>query len=342
MIEIGAVDVPANFGDVRAEHDAASTRVGLHDRGYRGQIEITGGDRAAWLHNLTTNEIKNLQPGEGKYVFALNVKGRVLFDGNVLVLPESLLVDIDRRWIESAVEHLSKYVIMEDVQIADRSNEFVRLALVGPKAIDIAATWGSGNAEAMSQLHHEMIRIHEVECRMIRHDFAGQTAFELVVPADLAPEVWDHLIDTGKRVGISPTGLDALQVLRVEAGMPWSVQDIDGDVLPAETRQFERGVSFQKGCYLGQEIVERLRSRGSPANLLVGLVFDGGNIGGGAILQHEGQAVGRVTTAVHSHKLNRPIGLGYVKSALAEPDHQLQATGEAAEVACRTCALPFT
>ena len=339
MIEIGGVPVPAHFGEVRAEYDAAVEGVGLHDRGYRGLIEITGGDRAAWLHNLTTNEIKNLQSGEGKYGFALNVKGRVLFDANVLVLPESLFVDIDRRWIGSAIEHLSRYIIMEDVQLADRSDDLMRLALVGPKAIDSAATWGSTNARAMSQLHHDTVRINGIECRMIRHDFAGPMGLELIVPADRAVELWEHLIETGAPVDISPLGLDALQVLRVEAGMPWSLEDIDGEVLPAETRQLERGVSLQKGCYLGQEIVERLRARGAPAKLLVGLIFDGGHSAAGTILQHEGQPAGRVTSSVDSFKLNCRIGLGYVKSALAEQGQQLIATTDAP---CRICALPFS
>ena len=137
LIDVGPARVPAHFGDVRAEYDAATKGVSLHDRSYRGLIEITGGDRAAWLHNLTTNDIKSLKPGQGRYAFALNIKGRVLFDGNVLALPESLLLDIDRRWVGPAVEHLGKYIIMEDVQLADRSADFARLALVGPKANEV-------------------------------------------------------------------------------------------------------------------------------------------------------------------------------------------------------------
>ncbi len=210
LIDIGAACVPAHFGDVRAEYDAASDGVGLHDRSYRGLIEVTGGDRAAWLHNLTTNDIKSIKAGHGLYAFSLNIKGRVLFDGNVLALPESLLLDIDRRWLGPAIEHLGKYIIMEDAQLTDRSGDFVRLALVGPRASEVCECAGSlpsdgeiAQAEACGSLipadslHHAEVRIGDVACRVVRHDFAGPTALELIVPAPNALQVWEHLLNVG-------------------------------------------------------------------------------------------------------------------------------------------------
>ncbi len=353
LIDVGPACVPAHFGDVRAEYDAAAEAVGLHDRSYRSLIEVTGGDRAAWLHNLTTNDIKSIQPGCGLYAFALNIKGRVLFDGNVLALPDALLLDIDCRWIGPAIEHLGKYIVMEDAQLTDRSGDFVRLALVGPKARDVCERAGSlssgggiaqaeacGSLASGESLHHAEVRIGDVPCRVVRHDFAGPTALELIVPASNALEVWEHLLNIDESVGLRPIGLEALQILRVEAGLPWSLEDIDTNVLPAETRQVERAVSFTKGCYLGQEIVERMRARGAPANLLVGLAFDG-EVCAGASLTHDGQTVGRVTSAVRSFKLDRRIGLGYVKSGVSEPDTQLRAVGGDRGTTCQTCEIPF-
>ncbi len=360
MIDIGPARVPAHFGDVRAEYDAAAGGVGLHDRSYRGLIEVTGNDRAAWLHNLTTNDIKSIKPGCGVYVFALNVKGRVLFDGNVLALSDSLLLDIDRRWINPAIEHLGKYIVMEDAQLTDRSGDFVRFALVGPRASEVCERAGSlqsdgGIAQAPDKsgfhsacgslvsggpLHHAEVRIGDVACRVVQHDFAGPAALELIVPASNALEVWERLLEIGESIGLRPVGLDALQALRVEAGLPWSLEDIGADVLPAETLQVERAVSSTKGCYLGQEIVERMRSRGAPAKQLVGLSFDG-TVAPGASLTHDGQSVGRVTSTAQSFKLDRRIGLGYVKSDFAKPDTRLLAIGGDRETTCQTCEIPF-
>ena len=353
LIDIGPACVPSHFGDVRVEYDAAAEGVGLHDRSYRGLIEVTGSDRAAWLHNLTTNDIKSIKPGHGLYAFSLNIKGRVLFDGNVLALSDSLLLDIDRRWIGPAIEHLGKYIIMEDAQLADRSSDFTRIALVGPKASEVCeraaslpSDGGIAQAEACGSLvsggplQHAEVWIGDVACRVVRHDFAGPIALELIVPASNALQVWEHLLKIGESIGLTPVGLDALQILRVETGLPWSLEDIDADVLPAETRQIERAVSFTKGCYLGQEIVERMRSRGAPARQLVGLSFDG-TVAPGASLTHDGQSVGRVTSAAQSFKLDRRIGLGYVKSDFAKPDTRLLAIGGDRETTCQTCEIPF-
>ena len=183
------------------------------------------------------------------------------------------------------------------------------------------------------------MRIDDVECRIICHDFAGPGR-ELIVPAASAVQIWTYLLSAGESCGIRPVGLDAVQVLRTEAGVPWSLEDIDDGVLPAETSQVERAVSFQKGCYLGQEVVERIRALGAPARLLVGLTFDG-EVAPGATLTHEGKTVGRVTSAVNSFKLDRQIGLGYIKAAHADPGTSLLATGGEKETSCRTCEIPF-
>lgn len=347
FVEIDSVRVPAHFGDACDEYDACRNRVGLHDRNYRGLIEITGRDRAAWLSNLVTNEIKSLAPGRGNYLFALNVKGRILFDANVLVLPDALWLDLDRRRIPAALTHLEKYIIMEDVQLADRSDDFARLALIGDTAratavsavLQTCATSSPAlDLRELAQLQHAAVQIGSANCRLLRHDFCGLPAFELIVPAEKSLSIWRHVASGASP---QPVGLDAVQILRVEAGLPWSVQDIDEEVLPAETRQLDRAVSFTKGCYLGQEVVERMRAHHVVAKLLVGLSFDDSSVAPGSTLLHDGQPVGRVTSVVNSIKLGRLIGLGYIKSALAVPGTSLTAASAARTLPCFIHELPL-
>ncbi|MFH1108226.1 MAG: glycine cleavage T C-terminal barrel domain-containing protein [Planctomycetota bacterium] len=354
------------------------------DRSYRALLEVTGADRATWLHNLTTNQVKNLGRGEGNYAFALNIQGRILFDLNLLVRADSIWLDLDRRFLETAKKHFAKYTITEDVAVADRSEEFVRFGLVGAKAATLLGELGAPNAAAMAQLNHVTIdlsiadqsrdregadkqnrncqgavfaaatsnRSMPVAVLMVRHDFCGPFAVELFVPAEEAVDLWRTHVNSGKAV---PVGDEVVQVRRIEAGIPWPGHEITDEYLPAETRQLDRAVSFQKGCYLGQEVVERMRSRHVVARWLVGLRLEGppvpplkSQIFTPSPSEGEGRGedpkpTGQVTSACHSPTLGCPIALAYVRTPHATPGTQLTMTSEGESAICATVVdLPFT
>ncbi|MGD2107859.1 MAG: glycine cleavage T C-terminal barrel domain-containing protein [Phycisphaerae bacterium] len=333
----------ACFGDVRGEYDALGSGPGLADRSYRGLLEITGRDRAAWLHNLTTQEVRNLQAGEGAYAFALNVQGRILFDLNILVMPEAILIDLDRPFLATAGGHLDKYVLTEDVHIHDRTEGYVRLGLAGDRAKTLCMDFGVPHAAAMAWLSTGVATIEGVSIHCFRHDFCGVFGVELLVPADRAVDIWKALSDSCRASGGGPIGYDAVDVRRIEAGLPWPVQEITDEVLPAETGQLDRAVSFTKGCYLGQEVVERMRSRGVVARRLVGLRIAGDAVPpcGAEVRLDDGGRVGALTSARHSFREKGVIGLGYVKTASAVAGTRLHvAWGEAAADA-EVAALPF-
>ncbi len=296
------------------EYRALETGPAIVDRSYRTLLEVTGVDRAAWLHNLTTNQVKNLGRGEGNYAFVLNVQGRILFDLNLLVRAESIWLDLDRRFLETAKKHFSKYAITEDVTVVDRTVEFVRFGLVGSKAVALLAELGRANSAALPTLGLSQIEWRGVDVPLIRHDFCGPFGVEFFVPADRADEFRSTLVDQHRAI---PVGDDAVQVHRIEAGIPWPGHEITDEYLPAETRQLERAVNYQKGCYLGQEVVERMRSRHVVARQLVGLRLDGSAVPAlkAHILDPDGKTAGQVTSSCHSLALNCPIALGYVKSA---------------------------
>jgi aminomethyltransferase len=334
--------VPEHFGSPSEEYEAAIRSAGLHDRSYRGLIEIGGCDRAAWLHNFVTNTVKTLQPGDGNYAFALNTKGRVVFDCNMLVHPETIWLDVERSHVAAAMTHLGRYIITEDVTLTDLSDQFVRLALLGPKAADVLAGLGASSAPAMAQLQHAALPMAGKHRPFMRHDFAGVFGAELWVEAVDADQCWSHLLDIGRHADLRPVGLAAVETLRIEAGIPWLGKDIDEDVLPAETLQIERGISYVKGCYLGQEIVERMRSRGSLARQLSGLRIEGDvrpdlpasiRIGGGD--------AGRVTSICQSPHVGAIIGLGYVRSAMSEAGTPVTIATRAGTFPAALAALPF-
>ncbi|MCP4249705.1 MAG: aminomethyl transferase family protein [bacterium] len=339
--DVSGVPVAVDFGDPVAEYAAAVSGAGLYDARERGLIEVTGRDRADWLHNLVTNTVKDLPPGSGRYAFALNVKGRILFDCNLLVLEESVWLDLDGRTVAAAMTHFNKYTIMEDVGVTDRSDEFVRVALMGPKVADLADALGATEAPQMASLDSAQVSLTNQTCRMVRHDAAGVLGLELFLERGDAVAGWQHLLEIGASVNLTPIGRSAVQTLRIEAGIPAYGQDIDDTVLPAETRQIERGVSFTKGCYLGQEVVERMRSRGSLARQLVGLRFAGERVPPVPVALSVGdQESGRLTSACWSPALEAVIGLGYLKSAHTNPG-TVVATAGPEPVTGKVVALPI-
>lgn len=302
----------AHFGSFDDEYQACAHRVGLVDRSHRGLLEVTGADRAKWLHNLTTNHVARLQPGEGNYAFAVNAKGRILFDMNVLVQADAIWLDIDTRWLEHAEAHLEKYHITEDVELRDRTDEFLRLSLSGPKTPDILARFGESNAPVVPYLQVTPLTIDGAEVACFRHDLCGIETADLLVPAGDAEHTFDVLRACPE---VTLAGYDAVNTHRIEAAVPAPGTEINDSVLPAETCQTHRAVSYDKGCYLGQEIVERMRTRGSLARQLVLIRCDEGPVPPpGAKLHAQANDIGHVTSACFSPKHQAPLALGYARA----------------------------
>jgi folate-binding protein YgfZ len=339
--EVRGIRVVADFGDAEQEYRAAIARAAIHDARERGVIEVSGTDRAGWLHNLVTNTIKDLAPGQGNYAFATNVKGRILFDCNMLVLEDAVWLDVDRRWVAQAIAHLDRYIITEEVTLADRSGDLARIALLGPESTGICESLGVHDAGAMASLNSVRVKLAGKQRLMVRHDFAGVFGMEIYVEAAEAAQCWESFLEMGQPPGLRPIGRSAVHVLRVEAGIPASGEDIDEEVLPAETGQIERGISYVKGCYLGQEVIERMRSRGSQARTLVGLHFtDNLDITPGTSLMIDGNTVGRLTSVCRSYALHTTIGLGYVKTPHGHPGTRVTLAGDP-RVEAEVAALPF-
>ncbi|MCB9855525.1 MAG: folate-binding protein YgfZ [Phycisphaerales bacterium] len=327
---------------LRAEYSAAVSTGGVFHRDDRGLIEVSGADRADWLHNLVTNVVKTLTPGEGNYAFCINVKGRVVFDLNILVRQDSIWLDIDRRWIDTAMKWLDRYVITEDVVLKDRSGGQDRIAVIGPAAARVCEDLRFGNLIPKAWLQQESRDLGGAHVTMFRHDFTGLIGAEFVVVGDERREAMGQIESAATAAGAAMIGSRIVEILRIEAGIPASVSDIDEDVIPPETGQIERGISYQKGCYLGQEVLERMRSRGGLARKLVGIRLDGASLPQKNAPIFAGEAeVGRVTSAAYSLALDSAMALGYVRSAQASPGGDVIVRDGAADIPGAIVGLPI-
>ena len=295
--------------------------------GTRGVIEVSGGDRVRWLDGMISADVKSLAPGTGAFGLLLTRQGRVVADLHVLARTDSLWLELEAAGIEAVLTRLAGYVIADDVTLTDRSSEYARLALEGPRAGEVL----SAAAEAKVALEPHAWRELEIggeRATVAAYGFTGFPAFQLFAALAAA----DRLATALLAAGASDASHDTLECLRIEAGTPWLGRELDESVLPAEAR-LEAAISTSKGCYTGQEVVTRMRSRGRVGHLLVGLRFEGAVLPErGAAIEVAGARVGQVTSAVRSPEQGA-IGLGFVRAELAEPGGRVRVAGADASLA---------
>ena len=301
--------LPVRFGDASDEYHAAQEAAGVFDFSDRGLVNVTGSDRKEWLHNLVTNAIKTLDDGHGNYAFSLDTKGRIQFDLNVLTLTEHLWLDIDRARVPAALQHLDMRLITEDVQLSDISADWARLGVCGANAEAIAKQLGVGQFAALPELGHAALSDGGL---FVRHDFTGTAGFELIVPASSGAAWWQRMVEAGA----TPWGMWVRDVLEIEAGRPRWGRDMDDQILPPETGQVERGISYNKGCYLGQEVIERMRSRGVLAKRLMQVsataeIRDALPVD---LVDESGAGLGRLLSLVKHPRAGTYIGLAHVRA----------------------------
>jgi aminomethyltransferase len=302
------------------------TPAGLFRLAERGVIEVSGADRTRWLDGMISADVKSAKIGDGAWGLLLTRQGRVVADLHVLARADSFWLELERTGVATVLARLAGYVIADDVVLTDRSADFARLALEGPRA---AATLSAASGEEVALAEHAWRELALAGARVTvaAYGFTGFPAFQLFAPAAAAEAVAAALLGAGA----VEASADALECLRVEAGTPRLGYELDESVLPAEAR-LEGAIAIQKGCYTGQEVVTRMRTRGRAAHQLVGLRFEGEGVPQrGAPIEAAGARVGQVTSAVRSSE--GVIGLGFVRAEAALPDAELRVAGRAARVA---------
>ena len=325
---LGAVP-KADFGDVRAEFQALASDCGVYDLGSRAKISLTGGDRVRWLNGMLTNNIRDLATGRGVYAFLLNPQGHILGDLYAYNRGEVLLVDTDRSQAEKVLGVFDKYIIMDDVEVANLSHNLAAIGVAGPRAGESLHRSGIDVPE-LATLQFVELAWQQISSTVVRGDNPFVKSFELW----LAPENYEKAYQSLVRAGGKPVGSTAVELLRIASGIPRYGADIRERDLPQETEQ-ERALSFVKGCYVGQEIVERIRSRGQVRRKFTGFDIHGALPAVGAKIQADGKDVGEITSvaSLPGAKGDRPVALGYIRREAATPGKVFNAGGSEATVA---------
>ncbi len=275
----------------------------------RGKIRASGEDRARLLHAMTTNQVETLQPGEGCYAFFLNAQGRILADVNLLCFEDHFLLDTEPETRTKVYEHLDRYIIADDVTLEDQTDGIATLAVEGPEAGAAMAKLGAPQPSA------PYTSAPWSYGTVARLDTTGKGGFFLMVPMEEKSAVTSLLT----KAGIPPATAEDARIVRIESGRPRYGEEITERYLVQETDQLQ-AVHFSKGCYLGQEIVERVRSRAQIHRVLRRLEIDTSEPPApGTKLKSADADAAEIASAVFSPALGKTVALAYVRTQFAEP-----------------------
>ena len=328
--------VPLRFSGAVAEHQAARQSACVFDFSFRAQFAVKGDDRARFLHRIVSQDIKSLSPGQGAYATLLNAQGHILADCRVYCTPDNFLIDTDADLRDKTMQALARYIIGDRVQL--EVVQMFALAIQGPKSHAFLEEALHADLPQLQEYGHAIATFSGKPVRVVRASSTGEEGYELWIETKDSAGTWEAIVAHASINRVLPCGTEALESLRIEAGIPRYGPDMGEDTLPLEAGLLN-ALSFNKGCYVGQEIVERARSRGHVNWKLSGLFIEAAAIpAAGDKLFSAGKEIGEVTSACASPTLERIIALAYLRREVAEPGAKLAlASGANAEVT----SLPF-
>lgn len=302
-------------------------------------IVVSGRDRATYLQGLLTNDVVALKPGEGCYAAYLTPQGRMIADLCVYELGDLMLLALAAGTRQTVLAKLEQFIFSEDVQLGDVSETFVGHSVIGPTASRaVAQVLGidAGTIQGLPLHGNKRASFEGAPCILLRVADRGEDAFDLLVEVGKG----EALAAALAAAGVTPVDAALAETLRIEGGVARFHHDMDEEIIPLEAGIESRAISFNKGCYVGQEVIIRVlhRGHGRVAKKLVGLTLTGDAVPpAGAVIERDGKAVGKVTSATWSPMVQQAIALGYVHRDSTEPGTRVQIGGREATVVV----LPF-
>ncbi len=306
--------LPDHWTDPRVEEEFARQSVALVDKNYRAYLAFTGTDRVRYLNAILTNNIKDLAVGRGNVSLLLNPQGHILAEIETYAMVERLSCVSYAMIRERLVEVIDRYIIMDDVTLSDESQRYGTLALEGPAAPALVRELTGVDSAEIAELGRVESAVATIPCWITKRSPGGIAGGEFLVEREKLAKLWEILSESVKKYGGGPMGYAALSAQRLSQGVPWFGYDFGEKQIPHEAGLETSHISYTKGCYTGQEIVERVRSRGQVNRRRVELIFDGASVPvAGETLTADGKDVGYVTRAAVPSFLSYAIGMGYVR-----------------------------
>jgi len=313
-------ETPASFGDTAAEFRALLDGAAVFDLGWQAKLVLSGDDRVRWLNGMVTNNVRDLGLNHGNYSFVLNPQGRNLGDLVAYNRGDYMLVTTDLEQAAKLKELFDQYIIMDDVEVEDISDKLATIGVAGPKAAAMLSTAGLDVAQLAPGEVSDRVW-NDLGISVARSVLPLMDGYEIWSTPETLERVWDVVVSAGA----VPAGSEALELYRIARGIPRYGIDLRERDLPQETGQ-QHVLNFSKGCYVGQEIVERIRSRGNVHRILVGLEVRGDAPAAGNKISAGDKDVGEITSAarVAFPAGERTLALGYIRREFAEPGTEVK------------------
>jgi len=360
MGEQNGWSVPESYGDVLLEYaEVRDGGCGLIDLSNRGRILVSGTEAVQFLNGLITNDMKTLAVNSWMPAAFPNVQGRLIASVRVVRLKDegadknispAFLIDTEAATHDRVLKTIERFTLAGDFRVTDVTNQTALLSVMGSRAADVVRATLGGDLAGL--LPNQSIQIAwpqsdqtgsgaddvTSDLTVMRESHASEDGFDFVVNADQAGSLWDALQDAGAK----PVGYAALEILRIEAGVPRYGVDMDETNVVTETA-LDDAVSYTKGCYVGQEIIARIKYRGHVAKKLTGVMFEQPvDVAVGATIRSaDGKEAGRVTSVANSPRLGRTIALAYLKYDYLAAGTNLRITSADQEFEARVTDLPF-
>jgi folate-binding protein YgfZ len=338
--DMNGEEAVAYYGDASSEYAALAESAGILDLSFRGRLCVLGADRVKFLNGQVTNNVKDLQTGEGCYAALVSAKGKIQSDLHIYILENEILLDFEPGLAVALQQRLEKYIIAEDAQVVDVAAAYGLWSVQGPKTAGIInkLQWRL----ALPKKTYALTKIDDPalgEIYVMNHPRAHGTGYDLFVPNGAMPAFAESLSKTGARF----CGWQALETARIEAGIPRFGADMDETNLAPEVFGPE-AISYSKGCYIGQEVIARVRTYGQVAKSLRGLRLPDDlrtlPAKGDKLFQSE-REVGYITSAVASPHLKANIALGYVRREANQTGTELLMQTPSEKVPVKIVDLPF-
>ncbi len=334
--------VPERYGDIRAEYEAVRNGVGLADLSDRGKLRLGGKEHLKFLQGMLTNDVMKLDGGKGMYAAILTVKGRMVSDMRVYREKDSVFLDLEPGLNTKVGELLKKFRLSYKADIDDLTESTGLVSVHGPSAADLLGEVIGEKNLPVNEFDHVRGSVHGREVTVVKVNRTGEEGYDIYAANEGLSDLWGLLTEKGKGLGIIPVGRDALEILRIEAGIPVYGIDMDEETIPIEAGIWS-ALNFEKGCYVGQEVVARIKWRGHVNWHLLGFISDGDRAPErGSEVYMEEKKIGRITSGGLSPSLGKPIALGYIRREFKEPGTRVEIRSQDGSIEhAEVAALPF-